>query len=196
MADAFYSPSQDGPLRQGEILSDLKVVVPVPGSVFGNLKADIVEHRYAVILSQDCDLIQDHDARSNEQQDETAEAAQERERRKLMSVYFCDAIPIDELKSRIRDKRVYDFASKNKNERYQFLRAVRPEEDARGQGIPSGLGLDFKRYFCLTVDDVYAQAKQLNNRRAVLQTPYAEHLSVRFFHYQARIALAKEHHAE
>lgn len=164
--------------------------------MFGELKADIVEHRFAVILSQDCDLEQDYYARSKGQEGETEKATQERERRKLSCVLFCDAIPVDELRGRIDDGRVWGFASKNKNERYQFLRAVKPEEDAFGRGIPSGLGLDFKRYFSLTVEDVYAQAKQLNNRRAVLQTPYAEHLSVRFFEYQLRIALAKEHHAE
>jgi tetratricopeptide (TPR) repeat protein len=109
-------------------------------------------------------------------------------------VLFCDAIPIDELMSRINDRRVFDFANKNKNERYQFLREVKREEDAHGQGIATGLGLDFKRYFCLAVEDVYAQISILKNRRAMLLSPYAEHLSLRFFEYQLRIALAKEHH--
>jgi len=193
LADAFYSPSQNGSLRQGEILSDLRRLIPEPGSVLGdpaNLKADVMVHRFAVILSQDCDLAQDYEARSATQQDAKSD------NRKLTCVHFCDAIPIDELREQIDNRRVWDFAPKNKNERYQFLRGVQPDEDALGQGIPSGLGLDFKRYFCLTVDDVYAQAKQLKNRRTVLLTPYAEHLSVRFFNYQARIALAKEHHAE
>jgi hypothetical protein len=192
LPDAFYTPSQDGPLRQGEILSGLRCIVPLPGSAFGELKADIIEYRYAVILSQDCDLLQDFDARS-----EGAEGqAVILERRKLINVLFCDAIPVDELQGRINDGRVWKAALQNKNERYQFLRTVTPEEDARREGIPSGLGIDFKRYFSLTVEDTYAQVKQLKNRRAVLQTPYAEHLSVRFFQYQLRIPLPKEHHVE
>jgi hypothetical protein len=58
------------------------------------------------------------------------------------------------------------------------------------------LGLDFKNYFTIPVDDTYAQAEKLKNRRAVLRNYYAEHLSVRFFFYQLRIALPKEHHAK
>ena len=194
MPDAFYTPSRDGPLRQGEILTGLRRVIPEPGSAFGELKADIFDHRFAVILSQDCDLAQDFDARSDIKEGESEQDMQDRERRQISCVLFCDAIPVDELMGRISNKRVWDFASKNKNERYQFLRAVQPDEDAHGKGIPSGLGLDFKRYFSLSVEDVYAQVGQLKNRRTVLQTPYAEHLSVRFFQYQLRIPLAKEHH--
>lgn len=193
MPDAFYTPSQDGPLRQGEILTGLRRVVPEPGSAFGELKADIIEHRFAVILSQDCDLEQDFFARYETMDGETPQQLAEREQRKLSCVLFCDAIPIDELSGRINNKRVFDFANKNKNERYQFLREVKAEEDAHGRGV-AALGLDFKRYFCLAAEDVYAQNSRLKNRRAVLQTPYAEHLSVRFFAYQFRIALAKEHH--
>lgn len=194
MPDAFYTPSRDGPLRQGEILTGLRRVVPEPGSAFGELKADIIEHRFAVILSQDCDLEQDFSARYEVVDNETQQQLAGRERKKLSCVMFCDAIPVDELKGRIDDKRVFEFANKNKNERYQFLREVKPEEDAHGKGIAAGLGLDFKRYFSLAAEDVYAQILKLKNRRAVLQTPYAEHLSVRFFEYQMRIALAKDHH--
>jgi hypothetical protein len=194
LPDAFYTPSRDGPLRQGEILTGLRRVVPEPGSAFRELKADILEHRFAVILSQDCDLEQDFSARYETKGDENPQQLADREQRKLSCVLFCDAIPIDELSGRINNKRVFEFANKNKNERYQFLREVKGEEDAHLEGIPTGLGLDFKRYFCLTADDVYAQISILKNRRAVLQTPYAEHLSVRFFAYQFRIALAKEHH--
>jgi hypothetical protein len=194
LPDAFYTPSRSGSLRQGEILTGLRRVVPEPGSVFGDLKADVVEHRFAIILSQDCDLEQDFDARSSRGEGEPASA--ERERKQLSCILFCDAIPVDELRARINDKRVWDFAFKNKNERFQFLRPVKPEEDALGAGILSGLGLDFKRYFSLPVEDVYAQVEKLKNRRTVLMTPYAEHLSVRFFEYQFRIALVKEHHAD
>ena len=157
MPDAFYTPSRDGPLRQGEILTGLRRVIPEPGSAFGELKADIFEHRFAVVLSQDCDLEQDFSARYQLKEGENEQQLAERERKKLSSVLFCDAIPIDELRVRINDKRVWDFASKNKNERFQFLREVQPEEDAHGKGILAGLGLDFKRYFSLSIEDVYAQ---------------------------------------
>lgn len=191
----FYTPSQDGPLRQGEILSGLRCVIPVPGTAFEELKVDFLDYPYAVVLSQDCDLLQDFDTRRTVVEGQ-AESDAVRTRRKLTNVLLCDAIPVDELKGRIDDGRVWRNAHQNKNERYQFLRAVTAEEDARREGIASGLGVDFKRYFSMTVEDVYEQVKRLNSRRAVLQTPYAEHLSLRFFYYQLRIPLPMEHHAD
>jgi hypothetical protein len=190
-ADAFYAPSIAGPLRQGEILSDVKQVVPVAGSVFKETTVDIIEHRFAVIVSQDCDLEQDFNARAAINSEPGKAALHER--RQVSSVLFCDAIPADELRGRINDPRLWETARQNKNERYHFLGPISAAEDALGNGVPSGLGLDFKRYFSLPVDEVYAQAEQLKNRRTVLLTPYAEHLSVRFFFYQLRIALPKEH---
>jgi len=192
-ADGVYSPSRAGPLRQGEVLSGLRQVVPVAGSIFENLRVDIIEHRFAVILSQDCDLEQDFNARAALKRE--PEKYLVHSRRQLLNVLFCDAVPTDELKTQINDPRVWEPAVQNRNERFQFLRAVKPEQDSLGEGIPTGLGLDFKRYFSVLTEEVYAQAEHLNNRRRVLVTPYAEHLSVRFAFYQSRIPLPKPHHA-
>jgi GAF domain-containing protein len=98
-ADAFYTASIAGPLRQGEVLSDLKQVVPVAGSIFQQLSVDIVEHRFVVVLSQDCDLEQDFNARVAILKEPDKSSVHEN--RKLSSVLFCDAIPTDDLKTRI-----------------------------------------------------------------------------------------------
>jgi hypothetical protein len=193
LPDVFYSPAANGSLRQGEILTGLKQLVPSPGSVLEEPAARIIDHRYAVILSQDCDLEQDFNARFAGAVDPSK--AKVNDRRRLLSIMFCDAIPADELKDRISDPRVWANAVMNKNERYHYLHEVGSEDDALGHGLPA-LGLDFKNYFTLPVDDAYAQAEKSKNRRAVLRGYYAEHLSVRFFFYQLRIALPKEHSAK
>ena len=195
-ANDFYVASRTGPLRQGEILSDLKQIVPIAGSVFHELRVDIIEHPFAVVLSQDCDLEQDFYAREGLKNQKQIERPEINERRKLSSVLFCDATPTDELRNRINDARVWKTVLQNMNERYQFLREIKPGQDASEKGVPSGLGLDFKRYFSIPTEEVYAQAEQLKNRRGILQTPYAEHLNVRFHFYQMRIALPKAHHAD
>lgn len=190
MADVFYSPSTAGEFRQGEILTGLKQIVPLPGTALQSPVANIVEHRYAVILSQDCDLEQDFKARFDPDLDPSKLAA--KERRKLQSILFCDAIPEAEVKERIADPSIWRNALQNKNEPFHYLHEASQEGDAKGEGLPP-LGLDFKNYFTMATDDVYAQANALKNRRSVLKAYYAEHLSVRFFFYQLRIALPKEH---
>ena len=97
---------------------------------------------------------------------------------------FIDTIKGSDIKKRIRQ---------NKDERYQYLRVVQPEQDALGEGFP-GLLLDFKRYFTLSTGDLYNQVQTTAKRRAVLSPSYLEHLSTRFFYFQARVALPQDHY--
>jgi hypothetical protein len=83
----------------------------------------------------------------------------------------------------------------NKDERYQFLQKVLPQEDADGEGIPE-LGIDFKRYFTVPTDEVYYRLESGARRRCQMRSPYLEHLSTRFGYYQFRVALPAEHQSE
>lgn len=86
-------------------------------------------------------------------------------------------------------KRIYQ----NKDERYQYLRAIEPAQDVLKEGLQSMI-LDFKRYFTLATDDLYYQLETTAKRRAVLNSPYLEHLTTRFFNFQARVALSEDHY--
>lgn len=57
--------------------------------------------------------------------------------------------------------------------------------------------VDFKRYFAIPVDEIYARidAGELR-RRCCFQAPYLQHLATRFYCYQARIALPEQHFSE
>ena len=81
----------------------------------------------------------------------------------------------------------------NKDERFHYLRLVRSEEDALSQGLPY-LAVDFKRYFTIPTDEMYAQLQAEARRRARLVSPYLEHFCSRFAYFQQRIALADDHH--
>lgn len=55
------------------------------------------------------------------------------------------------------------------------------------------MGIDFKRFFTIATDEVYARLEQEAQRRCVLEPIYAAQLSDRFAHFQARVALPDEY---
>lgn len=189
MGSGIYSPSPPkGPLRQGEILSDLKQ--PIPRSAYHNseeIMVDFIEHPYTIVVSQDCDLDWDYKARQEE-----GKAS-----KLLPNILFCEVVSAQNLRnSDSINSDLWRRIRINKDERYQFLQTIPSEEDALRQGIPE-FGIDFKRYFTLRTDDVYAAlASNTAQRRSRLISPYLEHLSTRFAYYQFRVALPSDHESE
>ena len=191
-ASRVYARAEEGPLRQGLILTGLvqaKLQVDWMGPTFtesGKAPFDLTTHPFVVVLSQDCDLDWDHRAREDGGKGD----------KRLPSVLFCEAIEAKVLRGRSDIKSdIWKRIRLNKDERYQFLQRIPPEEDALGRGLPE-LGIDFKRYFTIPTDEVYGQLKAVAKRRARLVSPYLEHLGSRFCHFQSRVALPAEHLSE
>jgi hypothetical protein len=185
----LYAPSQGGPLRQGEILSDLIETRTVSGSKGQAPQVDLVSHPYVVVLSQDCDLDLDFQARNS------PEAVSHPDDKLLPSVLLCQATSATDLRSHLSDSQIWKQITQNKNKRYQYLRSVPAEVDALGTGI-FDLGIDFKRYFATSTEHVYLQLQGPAKRRSKLQSPYLEHLSSRFAYFLSRVALPEEHFAK
>jgi hypothetical protein len=190
-ANIYCRPS-DGAVRQGEVISALREIWLSTQSDFTetNPRIEFRQHPFAVVLSQDCDLDQDFRTRQN--------AAGEHESSSsnlLSSIMFCEAVMADELRGSgsDMDSKTWKRVRFNKDERYHYLSRVPPLADLQGQGF-SELALDFKKYFTVPTHVVYWQLRAQAKRRCCLLTPYAEHLSGRFFFYQARIALPVDHH--
>ena len=177
-----------GALRQGEIVSNLiqaRIRLETIGAE--ELVVDETEHEYAVVVSQDCDLDWDWNARKNV--DKSAKF--------LSSVLFCEAKPADELAhGHGYGRKERDKLKQNRDERYQFLQEVERELDLLESGVPE-LVVDFKRYFSLPVDEVYArlEIRELK-RRCLFNDPYLQHLISRFCYYQCRVALPEQHYSE
>ncbi len=182
----LYAPSQGGPLRQGEILSDLIETRLVSVGKGQAPQVDLVTHPFALILSQDCDLDLDFQARNS------PETISHPVDKLLPSVLFCEATTATDLRSHLSDSQLWRQITQNKNERYQYLRGVAAEVDALMTGTPD-LGADFKRYFAISTEHVYLQLQGPAKRRSRLQSPYLEHLSSRFAYYLSRVALPEEH---
>jgi hypothetical protein len=81
----------------------------------------------------------------------------------------------------------------NKDDRFQHLRQIPPESDLAAIGI-AALIVDFKRIFTLPTEILYGQLQRSAKRRAVLTSPYLEHLSGRCAHFLSRVALPVDHH--
>lgn len=181
---AIYYCSEAGALRQGELITGLAQVrlgLATIGS--DQLKGEREIHPYAIVLSQDCDLDQDWKVR---------QSGESREAQLLPSVLFAQVHEASLLRGRVGASDIWKRVRQNKDERYHFLQAIPSQEDAEGRGL-SELGIDFKRYFTLSTDEVYKQVEDEAHRRCRLVSPYLEHLSTRFCYYQFRVALPLDH---
>lgn len=185
----FYVPSDERPLRQGEVIENLFEVVP-PEIVLKDIRARMaagsaisgdfekVDHKYSIIVSQDCDLDLDYKARQG----------QVPEDKLLWHVLFCDLYPVNEIKARNRlDKQLYRRAQQNQDERYHFL----GEAPVAGTEvtIPELLA-DFKAVFAIPVEIVYTLISSGEVfRMGILGEPYLRDFIHRMYSFLARVPI-------
>ncbi|MHB8302130.1 MAG: hypothetical protein ACYDC6_04720 [Acidobacteriaceae bacterium] len=185
----YTLPVAAGPLRQGEIISSVDQYIFRLSEQEAEklLNAERKMHPYAVVLTQDCDLAQDFNVRSSAQP--SAE--------KLMSNILLCVVYIAETAKNSGTipvgSDIWKRIIQNKDERYQYIREVTANEDGEGKGIPPLL-IDFKQAFSLPADLLYEQLRRSAKRRAILTSPYREHLSSRYAYFISRVALPRDHH--
>jgi hypothetical protein len=145
-------------LRQGEILSNLIQLQLIVQTLGNQPRVEPLLHPYALVLTQDCDLEQDFNAR---QRQVAADKL-------IPSVLFCEVVTAEELFGLIRqtNKKLWDRIRINKDEHYHFLQQAEPACDTLQQGLPE-LALDFKRYFTIPTEEVY---KRIEIREAQRRT--------------------------
>lgn len=180
------SPAISEFLHQGEILSDL-IRFRLDAMTIGEENPKFLEVKcpFAVVLTQACDLAQHYADIQNPSP-------------QLPNVLFCQLSTATELStpSPTMNKKIWDKVRKNKDERYHFLEAIPSDCDACGQGLPE-MGIDFKRYFTLPIEEVYLRIKAKHlRRRSVLCSPYLEHLSSRFAYFMSRVGLPRDHESQ
>jgi hypothetical protein len=188
MPREFYdTPGQKDRLYQGEIVSNLVqgcLDVTMLGTR-GRPRVDLITHPYAMVVTQDCDLESDFMLRTAQRYSGSA----------LRSVLLCEVSLAEELRNAQEMKsNIWQRVRANKDERYQYLRAIGSHLDALGEGVPD-LAIDFKRYFTIPTDEFYRRLELGEvRRRAYLISPWKEHLSTRFFYYLYRVALPEDHY--
>ena len=178
----YIASSVEGPLRQGEIVSNLVQVRLTPESVDSESPVAVpVVHPFAIVLTQDCDLEQ-HLNRIRDGKPGS-----------LPNLLFCEALSAATLKGSAGGSDIWKRVRQNKDERYQCLEQIPPELDALAEGVHA-LGVDFKRYFTIPTVEVLERLRRGEaKRRACLAQPYHYQLATRFFCFQMRVALPDEH---
>lgn len=189
----FAVPPRDGPICQAEILSNIiQHTIDISGLSGGALKVDRRAHPFAIVISQDCDLDQDGKSRTETQRDSESQKAQLKSRL-IPGILFLEVTGATDLRGRSDiNSTLWSRIKINKDERYHFIEAFPLSNDLQAEGGPE-LAIDFKRYFTIPTEEVYAQISAgLAKRRTMLVTPYAQHLSQRFTSFLARVALPRE----
>ena len=188
MSKIFCSTEKCDNLRQGEILTNLfRFSAKSFDQDLKDLKLSYIHiiHPFSIIITQDCDLAQDFNARFNPDE-------KTREHNKVSTILFCDLIEAIKIKDRFNSKQ-WDTVKKNDNLRHQFIEEVPIASDNKSFGLPE-LTADFKQYYSLPTDFVYwLIEKETSLRRTRLESPYLEHFIQRFFAFQLRVALPEQH---
>lgn len=196
-SNKIYMPSLlDQPLRQGEILTNvIQIKLDLDSIETEEVLLDVITHKYAIVVSQDCDL--DWDYKSREEK--------AKEHKRIPSILLCEITTVESLSKaileldgteKIKKSRTWSRIAINKDERYQFFQKVEETQDLAHEGLPE-LGVDFKRYFTIPTDELYLRIKTSETqRRCCLQSPYLEHFISRFYYFQSRVALPEEHFSE
>lgn len=185
----FSLSPADRVLRQGEIVSDvIQVHVRAESLAQNAADLDLEEkvHPYALILTQDCDLDWDFKARATEPQDQGQE--NKRQAKLVPNILLCELTTAEDLRPRLAGGDVLKRIRNNQDERYHYLPIVSAAEDRVGAGLPE-LIADFKRVFSIPTDELYLRLGLGMRRRALLDSPFLQHLSARFGYYCLRVAL-------
>jgi hypothetical protein len=142
-------------------------------------------HPLSIILTQDCDLIWDHHART------AAPEQRDRQANKLLpNVLFCELESADDLRgNQAIAGDIWKRIRQNQDERYHHLGACSAELDLGGVGFPP-LAIDFKRVFAVPPEELYYRLSVGQvRRRWALAGAFLQDLSNRFGYYHLRVAL-------
>ena len=196
MSDSPYEPRGNSRPCQGAIYRDLITFLPEsppdPEPEFARW-----ELPYAVALSQECDLLQDHKNRLKLQQPGVVPADLKHDKL-LPTILLCPAYQASLLRTgdhlKALGRKMENYTSKqwpliqqNNNSRYHYLVAWQDLQ------VPE-LVVDFKHFFVMQTELMIAHYGDEGHYIARLGYLYREDLSHRFGTYLARIGLPLAHH--
>ncbi len=190
-------PATDGALRQGEVLSEVVTYEVDRYDPKGDEPPTIRPrpHPFVIVVSQDCDLDWEFKAAKKIANGiKTGEGFDREFSKRLLGILLCEVYEAQEVRSSPEiNSQLWKRIKINKDERYHFLEAIPAGRDLLESGLPE-LTIDFKRYFTIEPDLLYAQINRGGcNRRVRLRSPYLEHLSHRFHSYLSRVGLPEDH---
>ena len=177
----YCSSEMSREIRQGEIITDI-----VQYSYdFEMEKAFGRPIPISLVVSQDCDLLQDFERTAQDQPSG------------LNGILLYEGTLLSVARATLGNAEMARRVKKNLEDRYHYLESIPPEIDLMGLGI-GPIVVDFKKFFTISPRDLYRQLKIDNGpkRRCRLDMPYREHLQSRVSFYLARVALPQPHKME
>lgn len=203
-----FCPSIDGPgfaLRQGEILSEL---IQLETDINSLADIDIrdgataaseisavaipIEHKYAIVVSHECDLEQDFN---------NGAGSEFKANQELPNILLCEAVDAyvfehdpnyEHILKRKTDSSAKQSFRLNMDSRYHLIEEIPPDYDSLGTGLPA-LAVIFKRHFTMPRHSIYRQIEmKWARRRTRLKGPYVDDLCNRFHNFNGRIALPEQ----
>ena len=180
---AYHQPSGHA-LRQGDILANVRVF-KMRSLEAADAPAGVLQtYGYSIVVTQDCDLDQDHCARF------PAEGTSQSPDKQLFGVLMCGVYPENTLMAGKHRERAKTFSrnkewkpvTQNQDPRYQYLGFVPAARQV--------LVADFKDYFLVPCDFLYEEMDQGRVARlSEMKSPYKEHVLQRFAWYLMRVGL-------
>ena len=203
MAFHYQAPPTSGPLRQGELLGPVwehQATSPASEHPAGAALPYIsVQHSFVMVISQDCDLLWDFNARFESDQSKRDLHPEidgiDDHPSCVPHVLLCDTFAHDDIRPRIKGSDIWKRIRGNQDERYHrfdsapvILAADDGTEDQVGE-FPD-LFLDFKKALALPTRQLYLGLREASVPRLALVPPiYLHDLIHRFFGYHSRVAL-------
>jgi hypothetical protein len=191
----YVQPPTSGELRQGEILADVfeyKPKDPVDcRAARTSIEVEPISHAYAIVVTQDCDLLSDFTRRSSKELEHP---------NILHHLLLCDMFKEEEIRSRLpQGSDIWKRVKQNQDERYHCVVAgpigdeicedCGPGDRPVNYTLPP-LYLDFKRVLSIPTGDLYRALETGEARRiALLPLHYLFDLNHRFYSFLSPIGL-------
>lgn len=191
----IYQASDKGSsLRQGEILTGVVQYNPVINEITPELQKlqelsfTPILHPYAIVITQDCDLDWDYNARR---------ISNSSSAKLLNSIILCEIDTAEAIRNTDgMNRKEWELVVAHRHERFYFFEKISPESEVEQEGLPE-LTADFKKVFGIEAATLYRQIELgIVKRRAVLANPYLEHFSRRYHTFHGRVALPFQYESE
>ena len=143
-----------------------------------------------IVMTADCDLEQDFNARFPEGSaaDKGAETAVEKGHPSLVPhVLLCEVYELGEIRARVGASDLWKRMQQNQDERYHHLPPARIG-DQPVNGFPD-LYLDFKKTVALPTENLYLAVAQGVRRLALVTPIYIHDLMHRFYGFLSRVGV-------
>ena len=192
----FVAPVYLGPIRQGEVLSQVleyRSLHPAYGTEDNpEVVLESISHPLTVVFTPDCDLMQDFAARFPEQFEFPAERMEQMfretpEKYLISHILLCDAFDQGQIREDVAGADIFKRIKRNHDDRYHHLVGTLQAQDDEKE---IDIYLDFKTMFSLPTDQVYSAINERNEMRLTTVPPiYVHDLIHRFYGFQSRVGL-------